>query len=77
MPIYRYKCSKCGLETEEMKSFMSAEEDEMPKCPEDVDCPNENGGGEFERIIGKPNAHFSGTGYYVTDYEDAENPASS
>jgi len=76
MPIYRYKCSECGLETEEMKPCTSAEEDEPPECPDDVDCPND-GEGQFERMIGKPNAHFSGSGYYVTDYDDAENPASS
>ena len=80
MPIYRYKCSKCGFETEEMKSFTPTEEDEMPECPEDVDCPNEDGGGEFERIIGKPNAHFSGSGEesgFYSNREGVENPASS
>lgn len=81
MPIYRYRCSKCGLETEEMKSFMAAEEDEPPECPEDIDgCPSESDGGEFERMIGKPNAHFSGSGEesgFYSNREGVENPASS
>lgn len=79
MPIYRYKCSECGLETEEMKRFTSAEEDEPPECPDDVDCAND-GDGSFERMIGKPNAHFSGSGEesgFYSNREGVENPASS
>lgn len=80
MPIYRYKCSECGLETEEMKSFTSTEEDEPPECPEDVDCPDDDESGSFERMIGKPNAHFSGSGEesgFYSNREGVENPASS
>lgn len=76
MPIYQYRCPKCGLEIEKLSQSFGGED--PPECPQDVDCPEDLGDGPtFERVIGKPAAHFKGDGFHTTDYDDAENPASN
>lgn len=78
MPIYRYECQDCGAVVERIQDY----DDDAPACPENVteeecgDVPNAEPS-SFERVIGMPNAHFKGEGFYVNDADDAENPASS
>jgi len=58
MPIYEYKCKKCGHRFEKIhQSFSDAR---VKKCPE---C-----GGAVEQLFSAPAAHFKGEGFYVTDY---------
>ena len=76
MPIYTYKCEKCGLEIERLQE--KAENQPVP-CPDGLKKNEEcQSGGEstLKRIIGKPSAHFSGDGFY-SNRDDAKNPASS
>ena len=57
MPLYEYKCKKCGHQFERIQKFS----DKMvKKCP---DC-----GGVVEQMISAPAVQFKGTGWYVTDY---------
>jgi putative FmdB family regulatory protein len=57
MPIYEYKCKKCGHGFEKILKFS----DKQPaKCPE---C-----GGKIEQVISAPAVQFKGSGWYVTDY---------
>jgi putative FmdB family regulatory protein len=57
MPLYEYKCKKCGHQFERIQKFS----DKMvKKCP---DC-----GGPVEQMISAPAVQFKGTGWYVTDY---------
>ena len=58
MPIYEYKCKKCGHRFE--KIHQSFSEPRVKKCPE---C-----GGAVEQLFSAPAAHFKGEGFYVTDY---------
>ena len=58
MPIYEYKCKKCGHRFEKLHQSFS--EARVKKCPE---C-----GGAVEQLFSAPAAHFKGEGFYVTDY---------
>ena len=57
MPLYEYKCLKCGCNTEKIESVSGPH---LKKCPH---C-----GGKVERLIAAPAIQFKGAGWYVTDY---------
>src|SRR5437763_4323998 len=57
MPLYDYRCHKCGETFEVRQKFA----DELLKV-------HEGCGGELERLISAPALQFKGTGWYVTDY---------
>ena len=57
MPIYEYRCSKCGDVFEVRQKFADA--------PLTV---HEGCGGTVERLISASGFNFKGTGWYVTDY---------
>jgi len=58
MPIYEFKCEKCGKVVEELVRSSSSS---APKC---VEC-----GVEMVRLISSPaSIIFKGSGYYTTDY---------
>jgi len=57
MPLYDYRCHKCG-ETYEVRQRIS----------EDPLTVHEGCGGAVERLISAPALQFKGTGWYVTDY---------
>lgn len=75
MPLYEYKCLKCGRNTEKIESVSGPY---LKKCPH---C-----GGKLESVITAPSIQFKGAGWYVTDYgekkssgadgEKADKPAS-
>ena len=57
MPLYDYRCQKCGV-TYEVRQRISDE-------PLTI---HEGCGGAVERLISVPALQFKGTGWYVTDY---------
>ncbi len=57
MPLYEYKCEKCGKHFDALQKFS----DEPLKVHEEC-------GGAVERLVSPPAFHFKGTGWYVTDY---------
>lgn len=57
MPLYDYKCHKCGKTFEVRQKFA----DETLKVHDEC-------GGEVERLISVPALQFKGSGWYVTDY---------
>jgi putative FmdB family regulatory protein len=57
MPLYEYKCERCGDVFEVMQKFSDA--------PLDV---HEGCGGHVERLLSAPALQFKGTGWYITDY---------
>ena len=57
MPLYEYRCLKCGHQFEKIQSFSAPDEKECPVCK-----------GEVERLISAPAIQFKGAGWYVTDY---------
>jgi putative FmdB family regulatory protein len=67
LPLYEYKCVKCGKRFEKIESVSAPESQKCPKC-----------GGRAERQITAPAIQFKGSGWYVTDYggKGANAPAS-
>jgi putative FmdB family regulatory protein len=57
MPLYDYRCHKCGVTFEVLQKFA----DEPLQIHDDC-------GGEVERLISPSALQFKGTGWYVTDY---------
>ena len=57
MPLYEYKCRKCGRLTEKIENVSGPH---LKKCPH---C-----GGKVEAVITAPSIQFKGGGWYVTDY---------
>ena len=68
MPIYEYKCEKCG-KIFEFQQRMS--DSPLIKCPESVCEHEEKGEGDVHRIISKNiGLVFNGSGFYQTDYKN-------
>jgi putative FmdB family regulatory protein len=57
VPLYEYKCLKCGRHTEKIETVAGPH---LKKCPH---C-----GGKAESVITAPAIKFKGSGWYVTDY---------
>jgi len=57
VPLYEYKCLKCGRHTDKIESVAGPH---LKKCPH---C-----GGKVESVITAPAIQFKGSGWYVTDY---------
>jgi putative FmdB family regulatory protein len=57
LPLYPYRCTKCGHKFEKIQSFKSEPEKACPKC-----------GGVLERPLTVPGFNFKGAGWYVNDY---------
>lgn len=57
MPLYEYKCHRCGKRLEVRQHFSEAPLSVHEEC-----------GGELERLVSLPSLQFKGTGWYVTDY---------
>jgi putative FmdB family regulatory protein len=57
MPLYEYKCARCGDVFEVMQKFSDNPLEQHEGC-----------GGHVERLLSAPALQFKGTGWYVTDY---------
>ncbi len=57
MPLYEYRCKKCG------KVF-----EVLQKVSDKPLAVHERCGGSLEKLISPPAFQFKGSGWYVTDY---------
>jgi putative FmdB family regulatory protein len=57
MPLYEYKCDRCGGVFEVIEKFSATPLETHEGC-----------GGRVERLLSAPALQFKGTGWYVTDY---------
>jgi len=57
MPIYEYRCTKCGHRFEVIQKVSDAHISKCEKCK-----------GKAERLISSPAIQFKGSGWYITDY---------
>jgi len=57
MPIYEYKCLKCGKVIEILQRSSEPRLKECPSC-----------GGSLKKVLSAPAIQFKGTGWYITDY---------
>jgi putative FmdB family regulatory protein len=61
MPLYEYRCSKCGKTFEVLEKFSDAALTVHDGC-----------GGQVERLISTSAFQFKGSGWYVNDYAKAK-----
>ena len=59
MPVYEYKCEKCGRRFEVRHSF---------RDHPDVKCPTDGCDGPVHRVFSPPAIIFKGSGFHVNDY---------
>lgn len=57
MPLYEYRCEKCGTRVEKIQKFSDPPLATCEKC-----------GGKLARLLSAPAIQFKGSGWYVTDY---------
>jgi len=57
VPIYEYRCTKCGHRFEAIQKFSDPRSSKCEKCT-----------GKAERLISSPAIQFKGSGWYITDY---------
>jgi len=57
VPLYEYKCLKCGRHTDKIENVNGPHLKKCPLC-----------GGKVESVITAPSIQFKGAGWYVTDY---------
>ena len=57
LPLYEYKCVKCGNQFEKIESVSAGSTKKCPKC-----------GARAKRMASAPAIQFKGSGWYVTDY---------
>ncbi len=57
MPIYEYRCLKCGHQFEKMQNISDDAVKRCEKCGEQV-----------TRLFHPVAVHFKGSGFYTTDY---------
>jgi putative FmdB family regulatory protein len=63
LPLYEYRCLKCGTHIEKIRKFSDPPLTKCEKC-----------GGKLERLLSSPAFKFKGTGWYVTDYAGKVSP---
>ena len=64
MPIYEYRCKKCGEEFEKIRKFSDPPLKTHEKC-----------GGALELLLSSPAIQFKGSGFYITDYARKSTPS--
>lgn len=75
MPVYDYKCNKCGKVFEYQQRIS---ENALTHCPHSICEDAEKGSGEVERIISKNiGLVFKGSGFYLTDYQNKKTAPTS
>ncbi len=57
MPLYEYKCARCGSVFEVLQKISDQPVTVHAGC-----------GGQVERLLSPPALQFKGSGFYITDY---------
>jgi putative FmdB family regulatory protein len=66
LPLYAYRCTKCGHKFEKIQNFSAEPVRECPMC-----------GGPVERPLTAPRLQFKGAGWYVNDYAPKSSESAS
>lgn len=59
MPIYEYRCSKCGFQDEYLQKVSEPPLKVCPSC----------GKAKFEKLLSAPGFQLKGSGWYATDFK--------
>ncbi|MBZ5516238.1 MAG: zinc ribbon domain-containing protein [Acidobacteriia bacterium] len=65
MPLYEYRCRKCGATIEKIQKFADPPLEICEEC-----------GGSLERLLSSSAIQFKGSGWYITDYARKSSTAS-
>jgi putative regulatory protein, FmdB family len=68
MPIYEYKCKKCGEHSEYIQKFSDSPMTDCKKCGTT---------GALEKLMSLGSFHLKGSGWYLTDYAKKNMPKES
>lgn len=68
MPIYEYKCTKCGKELEVMHKVSD---------PAPAECPECKAQGTLEKLVSRTSFQLKGGGWYSDLYASAKKDSSS
>jgi putative FmdB family regulatory protein len=63
VPIYEYRCEKCGHRVEVIQKFSDPPLTECPNCK-----------GSLTKVLAPPALQFKGSGFYITDYSTKGKP---
>lgn len=66
MPLYEYKCEKCGKRVEILQRVSDPPYSHCPNC-----------GGDMKKQFSSPAIQFKGSGFYKTDYPSKTSTATS
>ncbi len=64
MPMYEYRCTKCGYEFEEIRTMTESN----PLCPHPHGRPEDRCGAETEKLISKSSFTLKGGGWSSDGY---------
>jgi putative FmdB family regulatory protein len=64
MPIYEYRCAKCGFQDEYLQKVSARPLKVCPSC----------GKAKFEKLLSAPGFHLKGSGWYATDFKGGNKP---
>ena len=67
MPIYEYRCAKCGFQDEYLQKVSERPLKVCPSC----------GKAKFEKLLSAPGFHLKGSGWYATDFKGGDKPAAA
>lgn len=67
MPIYEYRCAKCGFQDEYLQKVSEPPLKVCPSC----------GKAKFEKLLSAPGFHLKGSGWYATDFKGGSKPAAA
>ena len=67
MPIYEYRCAKCGFQDEYLQKISEPPLKVCPSC----------GKAKFEKLLSAPGFHLKGSGWYATDFKGGDKPAAA
>jgi len=67
MPIYEYRCAKCGFQDEYLQKLSEAPLTVCPSC----------GKAKFEKQLSAAGFQLKGSGWYATDFKGGGKPAAA
>lgn len=75
MPIYTYRCKKCGKEFDWLQSINSLP---LSVCPSEICEQHDHEPGEVEKVFSaNVGLIFKGSGFYLTDYNKKNSSSAS